>query len=262
MVLTFISFGGGVNSVAMLVLAAQGVIPAKLCVFANTGDDSENPATLEYYHNIVEPYAHKHGIEMVEVGRAVRGEPRTLFQAITSDIRSIPIPIIMQTGKAGRRGCTGEYKIEVIDTYLKQIGVSNLYPATACVGIAVDEIRRLNNRRPSPYQIPSYPLIDLNIDRSGCVDIIRGAGLPIPEKSSCWFCQMKSKLDWQKMRANRPELFEQAIALEDRLNEKRAVMLRDPIYLSNWKMPLDLIPEIPETEHADDSTYDAGYCMT
>src|SRR5258708_98613 len=43
------SFGGGVQSVAALVLAAQGKIDYRHFVFCNVGDDSENPATLEYY---------------------------------------------------------------------------------------------------------------------------------------------------------------------------------------------------------------------
>lgn len=40
------STGGGVQSTACLVLAAQGKIPYRTFVFANVGDKAESPATL------------------------------------------------------------------------------------------------------------------------------------------------------------------------------------------------------------------------
>ena len=42
------SYGGGVQSTAALVLAAQGKIDFPTFLFANVGDDSEHPATLRY----------------------------------------------------------------------------------------------------------------------------------------------------------------------------------------------------------------------
>lgn len=33
-----------------------------------------------------------------------------------------------------------------------------------------------------------YPLIDWGLDRNGCKDLIRSAGLPVPPKSACYFC--------------------------------------------------------------------------
>lgn len=40
------SYGGGVQSTAALVLAAQGIIDYPLFLFSNVGDDSEHPGTL------------------------------------------------------------------------------------------------------------------------------------------------------------------------------------------------------------------------
>ena len=43
-----ISYGGGVQSTAMLVLANQGAIDSvDAALFSNVGDDSEHPATLD-----------------------------------------------------------------------------------------------------------------------------------------------------------------------------------------------------------------------
>src|SRR5947209_5246716 len=47
------SYGGGVQSTAALVLAAQGKIDYPTFLFCNVGADSENPETLTY----VEQYA-------------------------------------------------------------------------------------------------------------------------------------------------------------------------------------------------------------
>lgn len=51
------SFGGGWQSTAALVLAARGVIDFRTFLFANVGDDSENPETIEYVHQHAMPFA-------------------------------------------------------------------------------------------------------------------------------------------------------------------------------------------------------------
>jgi hypothetical protein len=43
------SFGGGVQSVSVMVLQSLGKVQYDEFVFANVGEDSENPGTLQYY---------------------------------------------------------------------------------------------------------------------------------------------------------------------------------------------------------------------
>jgi hypothetical protein len=52
-----VSYGGGVQSNALLVLAAQGPIDYRTFPFANVGDDSEHSATLRYVRDVAMPYA-------------------------------------------------------------------------------------------------------------------------------------------------------------------------------------------------------------
>lgn len=40
----------------------RGEIDFPLFIFANVGDDSENPATIAYVEGIAKPYAAEHGI--------------------------------------------------------------------------------------------------------------------------------------------------------------------------------------------------------
>ncbi len=66
------SFGGGVQSTAALVLAAQGRIDYRTFVFANVGEDSENPGTITYVEKHTRPYAEAHGLTLIELDRVKR----------------------------------------------------------------------------------------------------------------------------------------------------------------------------------------------
>jgi len=61
------SFGGGRQSMAVLVLAAQGKVQYDAFLFANVGDDAENPDTLIYLRDYAYPFAEKHGLHLEEV---------------------------------------------------------------------------------------------------------------------------------------------------------------------------------------------------
>src|SRR5215472_10363561 len=63
--LRVVSWGGGVQSTAMLVLAAQNRIPFRTFLFSNVGDDSENPDTLTYYRDTALPYAKAAGLDLI-----------------------------------------------------------------------------------------------------------------------------------------------------------------------------------------------------
>lgn len=66
------SFGGGVQSTAALVLAAQGRLDYRTFLFCNVGDDSENPETLSYVYEVAQPFAVRHGLDLVELRKVRR----------------------------------------------------------------------------------------------------------------------------------------------------------------------------------------------
>lgn len=68
--LSVISYGGGVQSTAMMVLAAQGELAVDAMLFANVGNDSERKATLNYVRDVAIPFA--------DADRR-SGEPRSLM---------------------------------------------------------------------------------------------------------------------------------------------------------------------------------------
>ena len=54
------------------------------------------------------------------------------------------------------------------------------------LGISADEWYRMRDSSYSRIQ-HVYPLVDGMISRRHCLEIIRDAGLELPQKSSCWF---------------------------------------------------------------------------
>jgi 3'-phosphoadenosine 5'-phosphosulfate sulfotransferase (PAPS reductase)/FAD synthetase len=258
-----VSYGGGVQSTALLVLAAQRHIDFRTFLFANVGDDSEHPGTLAYVRDIAKPYAAGHGIELNELRRRRRdGTTETLWQRLNRPgSRSIPIPVRMANGAPGRRSCTADFKINVVGRWLREHGASAEHPATVAIGISLDEIHRANKRRVDAHEEIEYPLLDMKLRRDDCVRIIADEGLPVPPKSSCFFCPFRTLEAWREQRYNEPDLFARAVQLEATLNERRAMLGRDPAYLTRYGRPLlEAIPATPGEE--DDGDCDSGWCMT
>ena len=276
MALTVISYGGGVQSTALVALAATGQLEERLglkvdaALFSNVGDDSEHPSTLRYVRDVAIPWAAARGLPVHELHRVMRGgESRTLWEDLMRDSRTIKIPVRMANGAPGNRNCTNVYKVQVVGKWLKENGASADNPATVLIGISTDEIQRINAKRAEPYERPVYPLIDLRLDRSACENVIRDAGLIVPGKSSCFFCPFHRLLMWSEMRRDEPELFAKACQLEDTLNRRRVELDKDHVYLTRFGKPLaEAIPEAQDmlplfsTATPDTHTCDDGHCWT
>jgi hypothetical protein len=252
-----VSYGGGVQSTALLVLAAQGKIDYRTFLFANTGDDSEHPSTLAYVREVAVPYAERHGIGLHILDRHRRdGSVETLWgRLMKPESRSLPIPVRMSNGAPGHRQCTADFKIRVTGKWVKQHGASKDDPATMAIGISVDEIHRANNRRSEAYENIVYPLLDLRLRRTDCARIIAEVGLPVPPKSACFFCPFHRPSAWADMARDEPALFDLACQLEDTLNDRRDMLGKDHVYLTRFGMPLrdatcagqDLLPLLDDT---------------
>lgn len=258
------SYGGGVQSTAALVLAAQGKLDYKLFLFANVGDDSENPATLRYIHDVALPYAEANEIDL-QVIRYVRqsGQVITLREEVLDEnLRAVPIPMRMSNGMPGTRACTSNYKARPLARELKRRGATRDDPARVGLGISIDEFQRMNQSRIN-WQVFEYPLIDLRLSRQDCHNIIVAAGLPVPPKSSCWFCPFWLPAHWTTLRAQDPEQFQQAVDFERAVNEKRARMGKPPIFIARIGRPLDTIGEqgVLDLEETSDAC-EGVYCMT
>lgn len=264
------SFGGGVQSMAVLVLSAQGKLPYTHFVLANVGDDSENPDTLEYVERIARPYAEAHGLHVIEVKRERKpDQAQTLLEDAWNDTGNIPIPVYMSNAGPGSRNCTSKWKIAVIEKWMRNnAGATKQNRAPLGVGISVDESHRMRTDDPErePYLFKEYPLIDLMMTRRMCQDIITQAALPLAPKSSCWFCPYKRRAEWMKLRTEHPILWEKAVELEQRIVEKRKRAGKDAAYLTAYNAPLEQVIPLASVNMFDDDddplACESGYCMT
>ena len=265
------SYGGGVQSTAALVLAAQGKIDYRTFLFCNVGADSENPATLDYLEQVAKPFASAHGLDLIELQRTwQKGERKGQKATIYSEImragnRSMKIPVHFSGGGMGNRSCTVDYKVRVVDRWLEAHGAKSA-GATVGLGISLDEWHRMRSGDDPerPWKALAYPLIDLRITRQECVQIIQTAGLPVPPKSSCFFCPFHSQQAWQDLRANQPLAFEQAVTLDAALRERSNQLGKGNVWLSSKHRPLAMITtDYQQGDLFDDeqAMCESGYCM-
>lgn len=274
MTLRIFSSGGGKQSIAALVLSAQRVIDFPIHVFCNVGADSENPETIRYVEEYAKPYAEEHNITFHEISKKKGRKPakgitddrpiETVYSRAMADNRTIGIPVFMPgSGAPGRRNCTVDFKILQVNRVARELGATKDDPADIGIGISIDEFQRMSSDDPdTPHVHKVYPLIDLRLTRADCEAIIRRAGLPVPPKSSCYFCPFHSMAAWQELKNKQPELFDKAVEMEQALNRKRAKIGKDAVWLTRKMRPLDQVvgDQLDMFDDIDDAC-ESGFCM-
>lgn len=268
-----VSFGGGVQSTAMAVLAAEGLLGSPVFIFANTGADSEDPRTLEYVAQHSRPYIERHGFEFVEV--AAEGE--TLYQAANNPTRGALIPMRGENGAPFSRQCTQSWKIVPIHREIKRrmdaqglrVREGNrkriVRPWRQGIGFSLDEAHRMRVGQVVTFFEDYHPLIDLRITRADCLAIIRKAGLPEPPQSACWFCPWKTRAKWLLLRQERPDLFAKAVELEATIQEKlrqrelRSAWMGD--HGARYRIPLDEVIGDQSAMFDEDYACSGNHCM-
>jgi hypothetical protein len=136
------------------------------------------------------------------------------------------------------------------------------------LGISLDEFQRVKpNMDPDTldWKENVFPLIDLRMTRQDCMNVIQSAGLPVPPKSSCYFCPFHRLEVWQTMRHNQPDLFWKSARLEELINERRRSLGKDKVWLTRKLIPLamattDMVQGSLFSEDEDD-VCESGYCF-
>lgn len=263
--LRVVSYGGGVQSTALLVLAAQGKIDYPIFLMSNVGDDSESPQTLKYVAEVAHPYARDNGLTMIEVCNTVHGNPVTLLSELNrTDVdRWGMLPMRLErSGAPGNRKCTKDFKITPVYRWLRANGATRKNPALLALGISTDEIQRAKPayNELNPAQLKTYPLLELGISRTDCVDIISDAGLPVPGKSSCWFCPYTPPSEWQRRRQEDPVMFLSGVDLETRLSARSEAHGHGKLFMA--KKGMTLMDITNESSSDDGGDCESGYCWT
>ena len=216
---TIISYGGGVQSTALVVLAMQRGWQIDEIVHVDLLD-AEAPNTREYVKYFTKWLRETHRRDITVIQRDLYGDmlARPAFT---------PAPWRARDGSFMlRRQCTRQYKVEPIRRYLydrykrERIGLM--------LGISVDEFHRM--RESDAKRIEHlYPLVDERLTRNDCRAILERAGLTPPPKSSCWFCPYRSARSQSELLKQYPTLREMGEELERRINEERRKRGKDEI---------------------------------
>lgn len=204
------SDGGGTNSMAMLIgLRNAGVMP-DVIVFADTG--SERPHTYEYMQ-IKREWLKKNGFPDLKVVRNTNkhGQEQTLEQDC---LNRGALPSIAY----GFKSCSQKFKIQPIDKFLNHHPMAIAAWAsgekvTKLIGYDADESHRVRDYDDQKYTV-AYPLLDYGWGRADCVAAIRNECLPLPGKSSCFFCPNMRRGEVLELHALHPDLAARAIAIE------------------------------------------------
>ncbi len=205
-----VSFGGGLNSVAMLVgLHVRGIRP-DLILFADT--KSEFPETYEVVAR-ASRWCVERGWPAIDiVAKKFRGEHEGLEAEC---LRKSMLPGLAY----GTRSCSIKHKGEPMDRRLKQwakaTGAS--FPVRKAIGYDAGEGHRLTKTSPAPALWTAwYPLGEWGWDREKCREVATAAGFRCVAKSACFFCPAMKKAEIVAMSETHPDLMARALAIEEK----------------------------------------------
>lgn len=214
-----LSYGGGLDSFAMLLGAlARGERP-DVVVFVDVGDGNaeadgkdpgEWPSTYKHMREVVAPLLAKEGIPFVwldSTAYPVRNA-KSLFAWMEAR-GQIPV-------SGPNRICTTIAKVERFEKWAAEAFPGELLEVW--IGFEAGEEDRAakdpNAGKPSAARKNRFPLMEWGWCRCACESFVRSLGFPVPRKSACVYCPYASKGDWKTFARELPELFERVVALE------------------------------------------------
>jgi hypothetical protein len=265
--LRVLSLGAGVQSTALLLLAAEptrhGLAPlVEHAIFADTG--WEPAAVYAHLDRLIREVADPAGIT---VHRVSSGNIRTDALDPGHRFASLPLYVANPDGTRGlaRRQCTSEYKLKPILRKVRELlgaprredGVPGRVPkgrwAEQWIGISADESHRaLSSGTRVAYARARYPLLEPRIDqgltRADCQTILAAAGFEDTPKSACLGCPFHGNAQWRALRDRHSEEFADAVAFDTAIRHGAARAtatgnpLRGHLYLHRSCVPLATAP--------------------
>lgn len=210
-----VSFGGGTNSAAMIIGMYENNIPIDLILFADPG--GEQPHTYEFIATFNAWLKERSLPEIVPVWKKDKDGNRLTLER--ESLQSGTLPSIAY----GFKKCSLKHKIGPQEIYCNNHpGCKAAWEAGERVhkfiGYDAGETRRVEHAAPADAAnkkyIMHYPLYEWRWTRADCIKVIQKAGLPLPGKSSCFFCPSMKKKEIVELWEKYPELFQRAVEME------------------------------------------------
>lgn len=280
---TILSLGAGVQSTAVLLLAAEGRLPKlDAAIFSDTGWEPQH--VYDHLDRLEREVARPAGIPVVRVSagniRADALDPAHRFA-------SMPLYILNKDGSPGmsRRQCTSEYKIKPIKEGVRRLLGADDEPNSAgrirpgrvpkgriaqqWIGISTDEAHRARDSDVS-YISHAFPLLAMGAvgtppligasgregwSRTDCIRYLTSMGYGTTPKSACIGCPFHGNRAWRDLRDNQPAEWQDAVEFDAairagsaRANEQ-SVPLLGTAYLHRSRIPLSEAPIDKVTAH-------------
>jgi hypothetical protein len=240
--MSIISLGAGVQSSTMALMAAHGKITPMpdAAIFADTGAEPQKV------------YAWLNWLEQQLPFPVYRVGPGDLRETIINAMRGAGRmdgrpPFYTLSGGMIRRQCTVDFKIDPIRRKVRELlglkraqrGPAHI-AAVQWIGISTDEAQRM---KPSQhgYIEHRWPLIEAGMRRADCLSWMAEHGYPRPSKSACTFCPYHDDAMWADMKANDPESWADAVAVDEAIRAGMPGPKRphgDGWYLHRSRIPL------------------------
>jgi len=207
--MVLVSYGAGTNSTALLVEMRERGEPVDIILFADTG--GERPEVYAYIQTMND-WLESNGMPQIVIVRK-GGNGETLEE---NCLRKNMLPSLAY----GFKSCSQKYKIAPQDKFCNnhpdiRAAWARGKTVTKLIGYDADEPHRwLGKNWDTPKYTFRAPLVEWDMGRDECVAAIRRAGLPLPGKSSCFFCPASRKPEILDLAAKHPDLMERALKME------------------------------------------------
>lgn len=260
------SCGAGVQSTAIALLIADGVLPRPdAAIFADTRWE---PARVYAHLDRLEAEVYRplgiplYRVSNGELRRTLTGEATRLKADGTpaKGFASIPYYTLSSGGRngIGRRHCTSEYKLVPIRRKTRELlGSKPPYRrvptgavARTWVGFSTDEIVRVSDRAPR-YCPPYFPLIELGWSRTRCESYLTERGWSDTPKSACIGCPFHRDHAWRQLRDDAPDEWADAVAVDAAIRKggPASKPLDGEAFLHSQRVPLPLVDLSTPEDH-------------
>lgn len=214
-----LSYGGGLDSFAMLVEALRRGERPDMVVFVDVGDGDrvrdgmdpgEWPGTYRHLREVVAPLCTRERVEFVWLSSAEHAvrDARSLFAWLKAR-KQIPV-------SGPNRICTVIAKVERFEAWMRaRFGSQQV---EVWIGFDAAETARMekdpNAGKPHALRRNRFPLVEWDLCRCRCEDLVVAAGYEVPQKSACVFCPYGTRGDFQLLAREFPRTFSQVVELE------------------------------------------------
>lgn len=254
-ILTQLAYSAGRQSHGILEMILRGELPKPPNFIVLNGDPGmENSQSYEFVDS-ARQRCRMAGIPFETVRSSLYHDLMTFKQR---GLTRLDLPPFWtrdrETGKLGKlqQGCTRFYKIAAIRRSLRLhmfryhgVGLESRRPkpVTCWIGFAADEQNRADACESDVRYIRhEYPLIQLGLTKQMLRDYYRERGIPEPPPSVCNACYSNGLAFLEAMYLDRPDDWEQAVAVDEAIRDLRQLGVRDECFVSSTLIPLKDLP--------------------